>query len=251
MIKRKTRRRVCGSKNLKLWLDLGMTPLANSYVDQKDLDKPELFFPLQVNQCKVCDNVQLAHVVDPKVMFNDYLYSSSTSPVFVKHFDDFAHKMGKKEFVVDIGSNDGILLKPFKALGSKVLGVEPAKNIKSSVPVLNEFWSVRIAKRIRRKYGWADLITATNVFAHIDDLDEVLDGVKALLSPEGQFAVEVTDIYQMLEKGSFDLIYHEHVNYWSKSTLRKFFELRGMEVIKIEKIPVHGGSIRAYARISK
>lgn len=250
MIKRKTTCRVCKKRELKLLWDLGMTPLANSYVDQKDLDKPELFFPLQVNECKECGNVQLAHVVDPKVMFKEYLYSSSTSSVFVKHFEDFAKGMGKKDFVVDIGSNDGILLKPFQDLGFRVLGVEPAKNITSSVPVINDFWNVKLAKQIRRNHGWADLITATNVFAHIDDLDEVVDGVKVLLNPEGVFVVEVTDVEQMLKKGSFDLIYHEHVNYWSEETLKKFFELRGMVVENVEKIPVHGGSLRIYARIS-
>lgn len=251
MIKRKTICRVCTTENLEKVLDFGMTPLANSYVDKKDLDKPELFFPLQVNKCRLCDNLQLAHVVDPEIMFKNYLYASSTSPVFVKHFEEFAEKMGKKEFVVDIGSNDGILLKPFQDMGCKVLGVEPAENIKSDVPVVRAFFTTGLAKKIVSEDGKADLITATNVFAHIDDLDEIVNGVKILLKDDGVFVVEVTDAEQMLKDGTFDLIYHEHVNYWTDSTIRRFFSLRGMQVSKIEKVAVHGGSLRVYARVSK
>ncbi len=251
MIKRKRTCRVCKRSGLKKLWDFGTTPLANSYLKASWLDEPELFFPLEVNLCANCGNVQLAHVVDPRLLFSHYLYASSTSPVFVKHFEDFAQKMGRKDFVVDIGSNDGILLKPFKALGSKVLGVEPAVNIESAVPTIHEFWSMDVARRIGQTHGQSDLITATNVFAHIDDLDSVVDAVKELLAPGGLFVVEVTDIEKMLESGSFDLIYHEHVNYWSEGAFKKFFQLRGMEVVEVEKIPVHGGSLRVYARVSK
>lgn len=252
-IQRRGSCRVCRSGgHMKLALDLGMTPLANSYLKAVELDRPEEFYPLKLNQCTNCGNIQLAHVVDPKVLFRNYLYVSSTSPVFVKHFEDFAKSfLPKKEFVVDIGSNDGILLKPFKELGSKVLGVEPARNIDSVVPTIHDFWSKTQARIIRRRHGWADLITATNVFAHIDDLDDVVDGVKILLSPNGQFVVEVVDTEQMLKDGTFDMIYHEHLNYWTEATLRKFFELRDMEVTKVERVPVHGGSLRVYARISE
>jgi predicted TPR repeat methyltransferase len=231
-----------------LW-DFGSTPLANSYLSKEDLDKPEMYFPLAVNQCQDCGNVQLAHVVDPKLMFSHYLYTSSTSPVFVKHFEDFANSVGKKDFVVDIGGNDGILLKPFQAMGSRVLNVEPAENIACELPVIHSFFDSLLAREIVEQYGHADLVTATNVFAHIDDLDEVVNGVKILLTDDGVFVVEVTDIEKMIETGSFDLIYHEHVNYWSEDAFRKFFAKRGMEVTKIEKIPVHGGSLRVYARV--
>ena len=248
-MKRRKDCRVCRSKNLEKVLDLGMTPLANSYLTE--IDQEETYYPLQLMQCSDCRNVQLAHVVDPKVMFSNYLYTSSTSPVFVKHFDDFAKKMGKKKFVVDIGGNDGILLKPFQKLESKVLSVDPARNIECAVPAINDFFTTKVAREIVEKYGKADLVTATNVFAHIDDLDEVVEGVKLLLEDGGMFMVEVADLDQMLKDGSFDLIYHEHVNYWNLDAFIKFFGLRGMYVSDIERVPVHGGSLRIYARVSK
>ncbi len=250
-MKRRKTCRVCWSKNLVKVFDLGMTPLANSYLSKEDLDKPEVFYPLILNRCSDCGNYQLAHVVDSETLFSNYLYESSTSPVFVKHFKDFAFDMGKKDFVVDIGSNDGILLKPFQDMGCKVLGIEPATNLNSSVPMISMFWSSKLGKVLAGQYGKADLITATNVFAHIDDLDDVIKGVKNLLTPNGIFVIEVTDVEKMLKDGTFDLIYHEHVNYWGKDTIRKFFELRNMEVTEIEDIPTHGGSLRVYARILK
>lgn len=250
MVKRRLDCRVCKSKNLlKIW-DFGMTPLANSYVD--DVDKEELFFPLQVNQCSKCGNVQLVHVVDPELMFKNYLYTSSTSPVFVKHFKDFAKKMGKKRFIVDIGGNDGILLRPFKKMGCMVLNIEPS-DIECDLPTIRKFFTKDLVEDLIGAQGCskADLITATNVFAHIDDLDEVVEGVKILLDTDGIFVVEVVDLDQMLKDGTFDLIYHEHVNYWSEKAFRKFFQLRGMEVIEVEHTPVHGGSLRVYARVSR
>lgn len=251
MIKRRRTCRVCNKQGVKLLWDFGMTPLANSYLTVNHLDKPELFFPLQVNRCENCGNLQLAHVVDPKALFRHYLYESSTSPVFVKHFEDFAEKMGKKRFVIDIGGNDGILLRPFKKLGSRVLNIEPARNINADkIPTIHEFFTSKLANKLLRTHPKADLITATNVFAHADDLNDIVDGVKMLLSEDGVFVVEVTDLDEMLKAGSFDLIYHEHVNYWSEETIRKFFELRGMST-EVERVPVHGGSLRVYARISK
>lgn len=239
---------MCKSEDLKEVLDLGMTPLANNYLTKEELDKPETYYPLILNECKECKNVQLAHVVNPDLMFKNYLYESSTSPVFVKHFEDFANKMGKKKFVIDIGGNDGILLKPFQNLGSKVLNVDPS-DIKCGVPTIREYFTSKLAKKILKKYGKADLITATNVFAHADDLDDILEGVKILLDKDGQFVVEVTNLNVMLEQGTFDLIYHEHVNYWSVPAFERFFTQRGMYVDMAESISTHGGSIRIYARL--
>lgn len=237
--------RVCKSKNLKMIWDFGMTPLANSYVT--DIDKPELFFTLKVNQCQKCTNVQLAHVVNPDLLFKHYLYASSASPLLIKHFEDFAQKMGKKNFVIDIGGNDGILLKPFEKLGSKVLNVDPS-DIECSVPKLREFFTTDTARTILKEYGKADLITACNVFAHIDDLDEIVEGVKLLLSDGGQFVIEVADLEQMLADGTFDLVYHEHLNFWSEKAFRKFFELRNMQISEVKHISTQGGSLRVYVK---
>jgi hypothetical protein len=254
MIKRRFDCRVCKSRHLTEVADFGMTPLANNYITDKELDLAETFYPLQVNACDDCGNIQLAHVVDPSLLFKEYLYVSSTSPVFVKHFEDFA-KEYVKEFhpkdIIDIGGNDGILLKPFEKLGCEVLNIDPAENIESQIPTMRAFFSLEVARDALIWFGQADLITATNVFAHIDDLDDVVEGVKVLLAENGQFMVEVCNLDQMLESGTFDLIYHEHLNYWTEQTLKTFFELRGMKVVKVEHIPVHGGSLRVYARISK
>lgn len=253
MIWKRKNCRVCfDNKKLKLLWDFGMTPLANSYLAVNELDKPEYFFPLQVMQCGNCGNIQLSHVVEPKILFSNYLYESSTSPVFVKHFEDFARKMGKKKFVIDIGGNDGILLRPFRKKGSRVLNIEPARNIKAeNIPTIHRFFTLVLAKQLFKTHPPADLITATNVFAHVDDLDQIVEGVKILLAKGGLFVVEVADFDQMLKAGSFDLIYHEHLNYWSEDTIRKFFLYRGMEVVDVEHIPVHGGSLRVYARLPK
>lgn len=249
MVKRRLDCRVCRSLSLKTVLNFGTTPLANSYLEHPDQE--ETFYPLQVNQCTECGNVQLAHIVDPEILFSTYFYASSVSAGLVKHFTEFAQKMGKQHFVIDIGGNDGILLEPFQTLGSKVLNIDPASNIPCDVPVIHEFFNIKVAQRVVREMGRADLVTATNVFAHIDNLDEVVNGVKLLLTDRGQFVVEVSDLEQMMLKGTFDQIYHEHVNYWSETALRKFFELRNMDVVKVEKIPIQGGSLRVYARVSK
>jgi SAM-dependent methyltransferase len=241
---------VCLGKNLKRLWDFGFTPLANSYLD--DLDDPETHYPLVVNLCSDCSQVQLAHVINPKALFSNYLYTSSTSPVFIQHFVDFAKKKGKKKFVIDIGGNDGILLRPFANNGSNVLNIEPAKNIKSSVPVVRKFFNAKVAKEIEKKHGKADLITATNVFAHIDDLEEVISGVKLLLTPRGEFVVEAPYLGQMLKEGSFDLIYHEHLSYWSIAALDKLFTRHNMIITEVEHTKVHGGSIRVtVSRIGK
>jgi SAM-dependent methyltransferase len=247
--------RVClGDKLEKLW-DFGMTPLANSYLTKEELNNPKTFYPLIVNKCVGCGNLQLSHVIDPRVMFENYLYVSSTSKVFRDHFINFANTVNPN-FIIDIGSNDGILLKPFKDRGIRVLGVDPAVEIakkatEEGIPTIPEFFDTRISNLIVKEYGQADLITATNVFAHIDDLEEVISGVKIMLNSKGGFVVEVPDLDIMLRKGSFDLIYHEHLNYWNEKSLTTFFNLHNMLVDKVERTPVHGGSLRVYAKLSK
>lgn len=236
-----------GSNLESIW-DFGMTPLANSYPDNQD--GSEDFYPLETYFCTDCSNVQLGHIVDSKTLFTDYLYASSTSPVFRKHFENFAKKYND-EFhpnrVLDIGSNDGILLKPFMDLGVTVFGVEPSQ-IPTTVPTIHQFFTTKTAEMLLYDPGKFDLITATNVFAHVDDLDEIVNGVKMLLTDEGQFVVEVVDIDQLLKKKTFDLVYHEHVQTWSLETLKTFFRRHDMTVVDAEDISTHGGSIRVYVK---
>lgn len=251
--------RVCKGSDLEKVLALGPTPLANAFLTKDQLDQAEYYYPLDLYFCNDCGFVQLGHVVSPQILFENYVYVSSTSLVFVDHF----RKMAEHEFikfslkanslVIDIGSNDGILLKPFKKLGATVLGIEPAKHIaelarKNGVETIIEFFSTDIAKKIIKKMGKADIVSATNVFAHIDDLDEVIEGLKILLKDDGVFIMEAPYLVDFIEKRYFDLVYHEHLSYWSVNSLIKLFERFDMTVFDVEKVAVHGGTIRVYIK---
>jgi len=260
--------RACKGTKLKRWLDLGSQPIANNLLDSYVLDQfnlsglDELYFPLELIYCLDCNLVQTSQVVDQDILFKDYLYHSSTSPIFREHFESLAkeefNKDGVKplDLVVDIGSNDGILLRPFKDLGARVLGVEPADDIAAKanangIDTVNEYFTPDLANKIKEEHGEATLITATNVFAHIDDLDQVLDGVKLLLAPNGRFMIEVAYLPRMLEQGTFDLIYHEHLCYWHLRPLIALLNRKGFVVSKTWEINTHGGSIRVFAKIGR
>lgn len=249
--------RVCKSKNLTRVINLGSTPLANEFLNLEQKDKGEVYYPLEVYFCNNCTFVQLGHVVAPEKLFSNYVYVSSTSQVFVDHFVKFSEnackrfKLDENSLVVDIGSNDGILLKPFKKRGVKVLGIEPAKKIaevakKEGIDTLPYFISENLGKKINNKYGKANLITVTNVFAHIDKLDEVINSIKKFIYKNGVLVIEVPYLVDFIKNRYFDLIYHEHLSYWRVATFIKFFESFKMEVFDVEKVSVHGGSIRIY-----
>lgn len=251
--------RICRSAALTKVLSFGPTPLANAFLGKSDLHIHERYFPLDVHLCAQCGLVQLGDVVDPRVLFQDYVYVSSTSPVFVAHFEMFAKEifnrfgLSKESLVIDIGSNDGILLRPFRKLGARVLGVEPDRTIaaiarKNGVETMSEFFSPAVAEKIAKKYGAADVITATNVFAHVDDIHALVRGVKHLLKKDGTFIIEVPYIVDFLRKNLFDTVYHEHLSYFGLSALNAFFERAGMTVIDAERIPTHGGSLRVFAQ---
>ena len=250
--------RICNSKNLVKYLDLGKTPLANSFVEFGDKNKKEKKFPLEVLFCKNCCLSQLSIVVNPKMLFSKYVYRSSISKTFQKHCMHMAKKIAKtirpneKYIVVDIASNDGCLLQPFKNLGFKTLGVEPAKNLveianSNGIETICDFWSLKTADKILKKYGKAKVITATNILAHVDNLNDFLKGVKILLDKEGLFIVEVPYLYDLLTKNEFDTIYHEHLSYFLIRPLTILYNNNGLKIINIEKYPIHGGSLRIYA----
>ena len=258
IIKKIKRCRVCKSTKLINVLQFGMTPLANAFLKKEQLDLPEVFYPLEVYFCENCTFLQLGHVVSPELLFKNYVYVSSTSPVFVNHFKEFATQvikrfdLNKKSLVVDIGSNDGILLKPFKEQGVRVLGIEPAAHIaemakRDGIETEAKFFSINLAKQIVRRRGKAKIVTGTNVFAHIDDLDEVIKGVNEILTDDGVFITESPYLVDFLKKRYFDLVYHEHLSYWAIEPLIKLFNRFGMAVVDAQKVPVHGGSIRVFA----
>ena len=245
--------RCCGSKNLKRILSLGFQPLANNLIKNKKtkFDK----YPLELNFCSDCYNVQLSVSVDPKKMFTNYYYLSSTSKSFRSHFEHAAKKyvkefkLNKQSQIIDIGSNDGVGLSPFKELGIKnLLGIEPAKNLckisnKKGIKTLNDFLNFKSLKKIKNK---ADLILASNVFAHSDDLKEMGECILKLLSKNGTAIIEVQYLLRTLKDLTFDNIYHEHYNYWSLTSIKNFFDNLGGKIYKAEEINTHGGSLRVY-----
>ncbi len=251
--------RVCLGKGLQKVLSLGSTPPANAFV--KSPDQQEQFFPLELSFCSGCGFVQLTRVVSPELLFKDYVYVSSTSPVFVQHFRDLAaaiisrFKLQPDSLIVDIGSNDGVLLRPFKESGMKVLGIDPAEKIaematKSGIETLPIFFTPAAAKDIVKKYGKAKVVTATSVFSHVDDLDGFVTGVRELLADGGIFVIEVYYLYELLEKNLFDTIYHEHLSYFTAATMSMLLQRLGMQVFGVEETDTHGGSLRVFAQKS-
>jgi len=251
--------RSCGNTDLKRVVSLGYQPLANNLLNKKD-EKHELY-PLEVNYCSKCHNCQLSVAVDPKKMFSNYLYTSSTSSTFRNHFIGAAKNYikelklkPKKSYIVDIGSNDGVALKPFKDFGfKKILGIEPAKNLaklanKNKIKTFNGFLESKNLKKIK---GNADLILAANVFAHSDKLKEMAECMFALLSKNGTIIIEVQYLLNTLKDLTFDNIYHEHYNYWSLTSLVNFFKHFNSTIYKAERVNTHGGSIRIYIKKGK
>ena len=250
--------RSCGKVNLKRVVSLGYQPLANNLLSKKDA-KCELY-PLEMNYCENCHNCQLSTVVDPRKMFSNYLYLSSTSSTFIKHFENAAKKYikelklsEKKSYIMDIGSNDGIALKAFKDLGFKnILGVEPAKNLaklanKNKIKTINCFLDKKNLKKIKKN---ADVILASNVFAHSDKLKEMAECMLKLLKTSGTIIIEVQYLLNTLKDLTFDNIYHEHYNYWSLTSLMNFFKQFDAKIVKAERIDTHGGSLRVYVKKS-
>ena len=248
--------RCCGNTDLKRVISLGYQPLANNLIDKKN-EKCDLY-PLEVNYCSKCHNCQLSVAVDPKKMFSNYLYTSSTSKIFRDHFVKAAKKYSKelklnknKSYIIDVGSNDGIALKPFLNLGfKKILGIEPAKNLaklanKNKIKTFNGFLDKKNIKKIKKN---ADLILASNVFAHSDKLKEMAECMLSLLSKNGTIIIEVQYLMNTLKDLTFDNIYHEHYNYWSLTSLVNFFNQFKAKIYKSEKVDTHGGSIRIYVK---
>ena len=242
--------RGCNSTNLKLVISLGLSPLANNLLNS--LEEKDELYPLEMVYCPNCHNCQLSYTVPAEKMFSHYLYVSSTAKSFRDHFEQVAEKYIKEfnlnsdSLVIDIGSNDGIALKPLKDRDIRVLGVEPAKNIaeiaiSNGIPTINNYFNAESIKNILDK---ADLITASNVFAHADGLDEIANAAFSILKPNGRFIIEVQYLLDTIKDLTFDNIYHEHVNYWSVISLRNFFNRLGYVVSKVEHINTHGGSIR-------
>ena len=252
--------RLCGSQNLSSVLKFEPTPPANAFVTIEEQKTEQVCYPLELNFCNDCFHIQLLDVVNPKTLFENYVYVSGTSSVFIKHFEDYAkyiiknYSPPKNSLILDIGSNDGTLLQFFKNNSYSVLGIDPAKRIANNassngIETLNDFFNYDLSVKIRQKYGSLSVITANNVFAHIDDLTGFVKGIHHLLSKNGIFVFEVSYLLDVITKTLFDMTYHEHLSYHSVISLIPFFKKNGLELIDVIKTNVHGGSIRGIVQL--
>ncbi len=254
--------RACGSNSLRLVIDLGPTPLANSFLRDRDEFMGEESFPLGVYFCESCALVQLLDVVNPEILFRDYIYVTGTADSIVKHNREYAATvtelmgLGPTDLVVEVASNNGQLLKCFQTHGVKVLGVEPATNIarmanSDGVETVNEFFSSGTAPMIRSQYGSAKAVIGNNVLAHVDDTKDFLLGCKMLLADDGYVITEVPYLREFFEKSEFDTVYHEHLCYFGVNSLIRLCDAAGLAIRRIDEVSVHGGSIRMYAERSE
>lgn len=247
----------CGSPLPEPFLDLGQTPLANAYMPARMAHLPEPRFPLAAAFCPMCYLVQINHRVPPEEMFSQYLYFTSFSDSLLAHARKMASELcgrlalGRGSRVLEIASNDGYLLQYFQQKGVTVLGVEPAKNIavhaaEKGIPTLNSFFGPELVGPIRRDYGMADLVVGNNVLAHVPQINDFLRAVKDCLTRAGTAVFEFPYLKELLEKSEFDTIYHEHVFYYSLSSVKKLAERAGLHLFDVARQAVHGGSLRIF-----
>ena len=247
--------RLCEAKNLTKALDLGKTPLANSF--SSTIKKNELLVPLGVDFCNNCFHLQLTHIVNPKKMFENYLYVSGTSNITRAHFKLYSENLKKifknkpKTKILDIASNDGTFLKNFEPKNFDVYGIDPAKNLNKDIKeknlkIMTGFFSEKKSIEIKKNCGVFDIVTANNVFAHVDNLIDFSKGVKNILDKNGVFVFEVSYLIEVLKKNTFDTIYHEHMSFHSYYPLEAFFKKLGMRIYDYKLTEVQGGSIRFY-----
>jgi SAM-dependent methyltransferase len=251
--------RSCGSAELLPVLDLGVTPLANSLLTERQVTHPEPVFPLVLAFCPACSLAQLTVSVPPETMFLEYAYFSSFSDTMLRHASAIATRMtkaralGPSSLVVEIASNDGYLLRNYVASGIPVLGIEPAANIAQvaldthRIPTLCDFFGRDLAERLAAAGKRADVVHANNVLAHVPDLNGFVAGIAAILKPDGVAIVEAPYVVDMIDSCEFDTIYHEHLCYFSATALDRLFSRHGLTIVDVERVSIHGGSLRVFA----
>ncbi len=256
----RTNCRFCNGTNLVKILDFGRVPLAGAFLKEEDFAR-EKFYPLDLSFCSDCCLVQVTNVVPADVLFGNYFYFSSSIGTLVQHCAGFARDVydrfltdRKRPAVFEIGCNDGVMLKPFAALGVRAVGVDPATNVVNTITadditVINDFFTDKVAARIENEHGLFDAIVTSYSFAHIDDMVDVMKGVKRLLKEDGVFVFEVYYLGTLIDEMQYDMIYHEHMSYYSLKTLTLFLERFGMEIFDITFTPgVRSGAVRFYAK---
>lgn len=250
--------RGCNGTSLRKFLELGPQPLANSFLKTPAEFEDELFFPLDVYFCETCSLVQIMDVIDPEVLFRNYIYVTGTSDTIAKHNIAYAStvvdflSIESTERVVEVASNDGSLLKCFQKHNVQTLGIEPAINIAemaraAGVETVAEFFNLETAKKVREQYGPAKAVIGNNVFAHVDGTQDFLRGGKHLLDEKGLVIIEMPYLGEFMDRLEYDTVYHEHICYFSITALLRLCDEVGMSIVRIDHVPVHGGSIRMYA----
>jgi SAM-dependent methyltransferase len=247
--------RSCGASRLELVLSLGETPLANALLTREELDRPEPRYPLDLAFCPACTLVQITETVPPAELFGNYLYFSSFSDTMLDHAERLVQRLAAERrltehsLVIEIASNDGYLLKVYQRLGVPVLGIEPAENIAREavahgVPTRCEFFGPELAERLAAQGRQADIVHAHNVLAHITDLNGVVRGIRAIIKNGGVAVIEVPYLKDLLDQCEFDTIYHEHLCYFSLTALDQLFRRHQLFIQDVERIAIHGGSLR-------
>ena len=250
--------RVCGAPLRDTFVDLGMSPPCENYLDASQLDQGETFYPLHVRICRECLLVQLAEYVAPEDIFSHYAYFSSYSDSWVQHAADYVATaaerlgLGPDSFVVEVASNDGYLLQHVAARGIRCLGVEPAANVAEvavakGIPTVVEFLGQETGEAIRREHGPADLVAANNVYAHVPDIVDFGRGLRALVADDGYVTIEIPHLLRLIEGREYDTIYHEHFSYLSLLTTQRALGAAGLRVVDVEELPSHGGSLRTWS----
>jgi hypothetical protein len=250
--------RFCGAGLQRTFVDLGMSPLCETYPSAADLNHGEIYYPLHVYVCDQCFLVQLEQYESAENIFRDYAYFSSYSDSWLKHCESYCDTMtkrfglGKQSFVVEIASNDGYLLQYFVQRDVPVLGIEPAANVakvavEKGVPTLVQFFGTQLAKKSSTEGREADLVLGNNVLAQVPDLNDFVEGLKILLKPHGVLTLEFPHLLRLIEHNEFDTIYHEHFSYFSLLTTVRILEAHGLKVFDVEELSTHGGSLRVYA----
>ncbi len=250
--------RFCGTPLNRSFVDLGLSPLCETYPSEADLHRGEMYYPLHAYICDHCLLVQLEAYESPENIFGDYAYFSSYSDSWLKHCENYCAKMksrfglNEKSFVVEVASNDGYLLQYFVKAHVPVLGIEPAANvakvaIEKGVPSLTRFFGVAVASELAAQGRCADLVLGNNVLAQVPDLNDFVEGLKILLKPNGVLTLEFPHLQRLIERNEFDTIYHEHFSYFSLLTTEMILAAHGMKVFDVEELATHGGSLRVYA----
>ncbi|MEW6533347.1 MAG: class I SAM-dependent methyltransferase [Thermodesulfobacteriota bacterium] len=250
--------RHCGAPLVQSFADLGLSPLANSYLKPEDLHRAESFFPLRAFVCEKCWLVQLVHSICPKELFSQYAYFSSYSESWLQHARDYVKeaverfRLNSGTLVIEIASNDGYLLQYFKGKNIPVLGIEPAENVasvaeQSGIPTRVAFFSQAMAEELAVQGRKPKLLVGNNVLAHVPDINDFVAGLKTLLAADGVISMEFPHLLRLMEQNQFDTIYHEHFSYLSLMAVETIFAFHGLRIFDADELPTHGGSLRIYA----